>query len=72
MGHVAVNNNLSLSLPLQSLPTLKDEAKKLEEQVDSFKRFTEMESKVEQLENELKWAIIVEMENVSQYNITVV
>ncbi len=37
--------------------------------MESFKRFTEMEDKIKQLENELKWAIIVEMEAVSDVTI---
>ena len=37
--------------------------------MESFQRFTEMEDKIEQLENELKWAIVVEMEAVS--NVTI-
>ena len=37
--------------------------------MESFKRFTEMEDKIKQLENELKWAIIVEMEAVSHVTI---
>ncbi len=42
-----------------------EQAKKLEEEVHSFKRFTEMEGKIEQLRGELKWAIVLEMEAVS-------
>ena len=37
--------------------------------MESFQRITEMEDKIEQLENELKWAIVVEMEAVS--NVTI-
>lgn len=49
----------------QNLPALRNEAKKLEERVESFERFSEMEDKIDQLENELKWAIVMEMEAVS-------
>ncbi len=48
---------------------MRNEAKKLEEIVESFKRFTEMEDKIKQLENELKWAIVVEMEAVRNFTI---
>lgn len=49
----------------QALPELLDKAKRLEEEVSSFKRFAEMEEKIEQLKGELKWAIVLEMEAVS-------
>ncbi len=40
--------------------------------MESFQRFTEMEDKVKQLENELKWAIIVEMEAVRHVTILLI
>ena len=41
-------------------------AKQLEEQVDTFRRLRDMEGKVQQLEMELQWALVIEIEKVGQ------
>ena len=46
------------------LPDLESEAKKLEEKVDTFKRLTDMEGKVDRLQEELQWALVAEIEKV--------
>ena len=50
----------------QLLPEYEAEAKKLEEQVDTFKRLTEMEDKVDRLKEELQWAMVAEIERVGE------
>lgn len=50
---------------MQLLPDYLAEAKKLEEKVETFKRLTDMESKVARLEQELQWALVIEIEEVS-------
>ena len=58
---------------VQSLPALEEKAKKLEEVVNSFKIYAEMEGKIEQLKNELKWAIVIKIEAVScAHNVNIV
>ena len=42
----------------------KERAKQLEEQVDTFRRLQDMEGKVQQLEMELQWALVIEIEKV--------
>ncbi len=49
---------------LQLVPEYEARAKQLEEQVEAFKRLKEMEEKIEDLEKERQWAIVVEIENV--------
>ncbi len=46
------------------LPEFEAAAKKLEEKVDTFKRLTDMEGKVERLQKELQWALVAEIEKV--------
>ena len=41
-----------------------ERAKQLEEQVDTFRRLRDMEGKVQQLEMELQWALVIEIEKV--------
>jgi hypothetical protein len=41
-----------------------EEAKKLEEKVQAFDKLKDMEQRVEDLENELHWAIVYEIEAV--------
>ena len=41
-----------------------ERAKQLEEQVDTFRRLEDMEGKVQQLEMELQWALVIEIEKV--------
>lgn len=43
---------------------MKQEAKKLEEKVQAFDKLKDMEQKVGDLENELNWAIVYEIEAV--------
>ena len=41
-----------------------ERAKQLEEQVDTFRHLRDMEGKVQQLEMELQWALVIEIEKV--------
>ena len=51
---------------LQMLREYEKRAKQLEEQVDTFRRLRDMEGKVQQLEMELQWALVIEIEKVGQ------
>lgn len=51
----------------QLVPELREEAKKLEEKVQAFDKLKDMEQKVEDLEMELHWAIVYEIESVSSH-----
>ena len=46
------------------LPDLEAEAKKLEEKVDTFKRLSTMEGRIEELQETLQWALVAEIEKV--------
>ena len=46
------------------LKEYEERAKQLEEQVDTFRRLRDMEGKVQQLEMELQWALVIEIEKV--------
>ena len=48
----------------QLLPEYEAEAKRLEEKVDTFKRLTDMEDKLDRLRKELQWALVTEIEKV--------
>ena len=50
----------------------KERAKQLEEQVDTFRRLQDMEGKVQQLEMELQWALVIEIEKVVHFYIVYV
>lgn len=52
---------------LQLLPEYEADAKKLEEKVETFKRLTDMEGKVDKLQKELQWALVAEIEKVSAW-----
>lgn len=49
-----------------------ERAKQLEEQVDTFRRLQDMEGKVQQLEMELQWALVIEIEKVVHFYIVYV
>lgn len=49
-----------------------ERAKQLEEQVDTFQRLRDMEGKVQQLEMELQWALVIEIEKVAHLYIVYV
>ena len=46
------------------IPEYESHAKRLEEQMATFTLLEEMERKVQQLEQELQWAIVIEIEKV--------
>ena len=46
------------------VPEMLEEAKKLEEKVQEFDKLKDMEQRVGDLENELHWAIVYEIEAV--------
>ena len=46
------------------IPEYESRAKHLEEQMATFSRLEEMEHKVQQLEQELQWALVIEIEKV--------
>lgn len=52
---------------MQLLPEYEADAKKLEEKVETFKRLTDMEGKVDKLQKELQWALVAEIEKVSAW-----
>lgn len=54
---------LSLHL-LQLVPVYMEEAKKLEEKVQDFDKLKDMEERVGDLERELHWAFVYEIESV--------
>ena len=49
---------------MQLIPTYREEAKKLEEKVQAFDKLKDMEQRVGDLEKELHWAIVFEIESV--------
>ena len=53
------------SPPLQLVPQYEKQAKELEEQVQTFERLREMEGKVRELEMEMEWAMVIQIEKVS-------
>jgi len=65
---VASDSNYLVSpLVLQMLPEYKSRAKYLEEQMATLGRLEVMEHKVQQLEQELQWALIIEIEKVMPF-----
>ena len=48
----------------QLVPQYREKAKKLEEQVQTFDKLKDMEKKVDELEQELHWAMVYEIESV--------
>ena len=58
------SNYLVSPLVLQMIPEYESRAKHLEEQMATFSRLEEMEHKVQQLEQELQWALVIEIEKV--------
>ena len=58
-----------MPLPLQLIPQYERQAKELEEQVQTFELLREMEEKVQQLEKELQWALVIEIEKVSEISL---
>jgi len=58
------SNYLASPLVLQMIPEYESHAKHLEEQMATFSRLEEMEHKVQQLEQELQWALVIEIEKV--------
>ena len=50
---------------------MKQEAKKLEEKVQAFDKLKDMEQRVGDLENELNWAIVYEIEAVRGFFICI-
>ena len=55
------------TLNFQLIPVYKEEAKKLEERVQAFDKLKDMEDKVVNLEMELHWALVYEIESVCSH-----
>ena len=68
-GAIPHNHHVSV---LQMLWEYQERAKQLEEQVDTFRRLQDMEGKVQQLEMELQWALVIEIEKVVHFYIVYV
>ena len=51
------------------MPEYKEKAKKLEEQVQTFDKLKDLEKRVDELEQELHWAMVYEIESVGNLQI---
>ncbi len=59
-----LSSSSSSSFPSQLILEYETRAKQLREQVQAFELLREMEGKIEELEKELQWALVIEIENV--------